>query len=189
MSSGIFFTGVVFIKYIPNIITVLRIVLSIFLFWLEPFSAVFFVIYLICGATDVFDGMTARALKAQSQTGALLDSIADVIFFGALILIFLPMIFGKAWIIYWIIGILIIKIASVSVCAVKYHRVIFLHTYLNKLSGIVLFCFPLFYLFLNLDIVAAVICTIATIASAEELVINIRTKMLDLNVSSIFKTL
>lgn len=40
----------------------------------------FWFVYAFCGMTDMADGYVARKLKAETKTGALLDSIADIIF-------------------------------------------------------------------------------------------------------------
>jgi CDP-diacylglycerol--glycerol-3-phosphate 3-phosphatidyltransferase len=75
---------------IPNVITCIRIVLSFFLFMIKPQTIGFFSIYIICGMTDICDGYLARKWKVTSKFGALLDSIADLIFVIVLLLIFIP---------------------------------------------------------------------------------------------------
>lgn len=67
-------------KNVPNEITIFRILLSISLFFIKPFSSLFLVIYLLCGFSDMIDGYIARKMNATSKLGAILDSIADVVF-------------------------------------------------------------------------------------------------------------
>lgn len=69
------------IGQIPNILSMLRIGISFLLFAFKPFSAPFFVLYLIGGITDAADGFLARKLHAQTRLGSALDSVADFVFF------------------------------------------------------------------------------------------------------------
>lgn len=46
-------------KYLPNALTLLRIVLCVPLLFLRPFSVWFFVLYTICGISDMLDGYLA----------------------------------------------------------------------------------------------------------------------------------
>jgi cardiolipin synthase len=62
-----------------NILTLLRLILApvvVFLFFSEKYGAAF-VLFCIAGATDLIDGTVARLLKQSSESGALLDPIAD----------------------------------------------------------------------------------------------------------------
>lgn len=81
-------------KHIPNIISACRIILSIsllFFFW-QP--VIFFSIYLICGLSDIVDGMLARGLKVSGKLGAKLDSVGDFLLF-IVIVIYCIVFFGK----------------------------------------------------------------------------------------------
>lgn len=67
-------------KDLPNLITCVRIVASIVILFLPSFQFWFYLNYLLCGITDVVDGILARKLQAVSETGARLDSFADALF-------------------------------------------------------------------------------------------------------------
>jgi cardiolipin synthase len=83
------------VKSIPNILTAIRIVLAIAVFFalaaaahshegpapgaIDPLLLVAFFAFVICALTDFFDGWLARKLKAQSAWGAILDPIGDKI--------------------------------------------------------------------------------------------------------------
>lgn len=54
--------------------------MSILLSVTETFSIPFYIIYFYCGISDMLDGYIARKIKNTSQIGAILDSIADIIF-------------------------------------------------------------------------------------------------------------
>ena len=86
------------INYLPNFLTGLRIILSMVLLTTGPFSVPFFVVYLICGGTDVLDGYIARKFNIATDFGARFDSFADSIFFLTAIFIFKPLFKQKSWI-------------------------------------------------------------------------------------------
>ena len=65
---------------VANSITVSRMLFSLALLVLPSRSLPFVVLYLLCGLTDVLDGFIARKLHTESEKGAMLDSIADLLF-------------------------------------------------------------------------------------------------------------
>ena len=67
-------------KYIPNILTVMRTVLAlILLFFFKEMSVLYIVIFSIAMLTDVIDGTIARKMGCESYFGAVFDSIADLL--------------------------------------------------------------------------------------------------------------
>ena len=64
-------------KQIPNILSAVRIALSFLLLALTKDTALFLIVYLIIGISDILDGWLARSLHVQSELGAHLDSIGD----------------------------------------------------------------------------------------------------------------
>ena len=66
-------------KHLPNVISILRIAGSISLLFCEVTGWLFWVLYALCGISDMVDGTLARRLHAESKTGAALDSVADII--------------------------------------------------------------------------------------------------------------
>lgn len=171
---------------IANIITVSRILLSFVLLFLKPFELWFMVIYSICGLTDILDGFIARKFNMTSQLGATLDSIADFVFICIMLIVFLPVIDFESWMIFWLVGIMLIRFTSIIVGYIRYHKLSFLHTYLNKLSGLIIFCFPFFYGLTTLNITFTIIAAIATISGLEELLINFTSKSLNKDRKSVF---
>jgi phosphatidylglycerophosphate synthase len=67
------------LKKIPNLMTLLRLILIPFLFYFAYTQQkyIFTALFLLAGITDVLDGYLARRLKQESQFGARFDSIAD----------------------------------------------------------------------------------------------------------------
>ncbi len=160
-------------KFLPNSITITRIIASLFLLITEPLSCSFFALYLFCGLSDILDGFLARRLGLISVLGATLDSIADCIFVFAALFTLLPNIAAPHWVLFWIGGIFLIKGCTFVIGIFRYGGLAFLHTYLNKVTGGALFCFPLFYAYGGITVTASILCGIATIAALEELCINI----------------
>lgn len=88
-----------------NVITGVRILCGLVLLLFPAFSTWFYVFYLVGGLSDVLDGWTARRLGEVSEFGARLDTIADMVFFGAaLIKVFTSFSF-PLWIVLWAVGI------------------------------------------------------------------------------------
>lgn len=132
------------------------------------------------------DGYIARKTKNTSTTGAVFDSVADFIFITIMLVIMIPIIDIQHWIQLWLISIAMIKAASLLIGFIKYHIIVFLHTYMNKATGALLFAFPLLYNGLGLRATAFLLCSVASIAAVEELVINIVSRKLSHNIKSIF---
>lgn len=171
---------------IPNVITASRILLSISLLFVEPQSILFFVIYAICGTTDILDGYIARTKKISTNLGAVLDSFADLIFISIMLLIYLPILNIPMWCLVCIAVISIIRLCSVLIGFIKYKTLAFLHTYANKVTGILLFCFPILYFIFGMEITCFLLSIIAFISAIEELAINITSKTLRRDIKSIF---
>ena len=173
-------------KNIPNLITMTRILGTLALLILKPFSGQFLLIYFLCGIGDVLDGMIARKMHIISQKGQILDSIADAFMVTVVLLLFFPGFKLPLWGVYWIVLIAAIRLASLGIGFIRYKQLAFLHTYGNKAAGIVLFCFPLLYIWLGLYTATILVCFIASISAVEELIINIISKRLRRDIKSIF---
>lgn len=163
---------------IPNCITLSRIIGAILLFFVKPFSLAFYVIYTICGITDAIDGFVARLTKKSSEFGAKLDSVSDIVFYFALLLKIFPFLLEnlEMYIWYITIGAIVIRICSYITAVIKYKRFASLHTYGNKITGLLLFCVPYFFKWFNVIKVCVVVSTVACLASLEEFLIHITSK-------------
>lgn len=62
-----------------NCLTVIRIICSIALLFYEPFSVLFYILYITAGFTDMIDGTVARKTGTVSEIGSKLDTIADFV--------------------------------------------------------------------------------------------------------------
>ena len=59
-------------KNIPNWITLTRILGTVALLAIKPFSGQFLIIYVLCGIGDVLDGMIARKMNMVIKKGQIL---------------------------------------------------------------------------------------------------------------------
>ncbi len=173
---------------IPNVITSLRIVGTVWLMFTVPFSRLFYVIYTFCGVTDVLDGWIARRTKSTSEFGAKLDSIADLMFYSVMVIKIFPFLWSVLPIQIWmIVGvILLLRLISYVVVFLKYRRFAAVHTYANKLTGAGVFSIPYLGKWMDTTSVCSVICIIAMFATVEELFIHVCSKAYRPNVKTIF---
>lgn len=169
-----------------NVITLIRIGLAISLLFIRKYNSLFLILYSICGFTDILDGYIARKTKTESNFGARLDTIADLLFFVVMFIIMFDIFFKDIVCIILIVIILLIRILSIIIVLKKYNKFAILHTYTNKLTGLLLFFIPYFMNFNNANMTVYIIGIIALLSSIEELTINIKSKKLDLNKKSIF---
>ena len=173
--------------YLPNAISLVRLFGTIALFFITPLEPIFYVIYSVCGISDVLDRSIARWLHAESQFGAKLDSICDILFYAVMLFRIFPVLWEMLPIYVWyiVIAILIVRISAYMVAAFRYHRFSSMHTYLNKITGFVLFCVP-YVLHLPIAVgFCLFVCVVAMIASAEELLLHIVEKEYDQAIKSI----
>jgi CDP-diacylglycerol--glycerol-3-phosphate 3-phosphatidyltransferase len=169
------------IRITPNIITLSRIAVTFGLLNVEWFSFNFYVMYSYCGISDVIDGFLARELSTTSNFGALLDSIADILFFGVVLLIILKEIPLTNFTLVWMLLIAIIRVCTAICSKLTHKKIIYLHTYANKLSGVLIF---LVLFFVNTSIfylAMGIILLVTSLASIEELYIILTTRGLDRN--------
>jgi CDP-diacylglycerol---glycerol-3-phosphate 3-phosphatidyltransferase len=173
-------------KIVPNCLSISRIMLSLILIFIKPLSAAFYAVYIICGISDIMDGFIARKSGTTSRFGEKLDSMADMIMVGVLLVVIYPIINPKNEIVIWIVLIGIIRLLSMAVALKKYKTFVFLHTYGNKITGMVLFIFPMFLLYIHPSVLMYIICFVASISAIEELIIQLTSSELQVNRQSIF---
>jgi CDP-diacylglycerol--glycerol-3-phosphate 3-phosphatidyltransferase len=151
-----------------NIITCIRIVLSVGLLFCPTFSPVFYELYIAAGFSDMIDGAVARETGTVSELGSRLDTIADIVFTAACLIKLLPALDVPVWLYIWIAVIAFIKVANIAVGFVGQKELISVHSMMNKLTGGMLFALPLTLAFIDLRYSAAVVCMVATIAAIQE---------------------
>lgn len=162
----------------PNICTFIRIIGTLCLFLTPPLSPAFFIVYAICGLSDVADGTLARLTNTETSLGAKLDSIADILFYGVAIIRLLPRLVDIFTPHIWVLiaAAVFIRLCAYIVGAIKFKKFVSIHTLMNKLTGLAIFTVPFivgcpFALWYCL-----VVVLIGLAASAEELLIHIFSK-------------
>ncbi|MBP5708754.1 MAG: CDP-alcohol phosphatidyltransferase family protein [Bacteroidales bacterium] len=153
-------------KRVPNIISSFRILGAFSLLFFDVKSAVFWIIYLLCGISDIFDGHLARRLGAESKAGAILDSVADICFVICCALKLFPIMDIPRWLWIWTGIIVLIKAINQISAQVIFKKFCFPHTTANKMTGFLLFLtVPMIFLSI---IPIAIVAGIATFAAVQE---------------------
>ena len=177
-------------KHLPNLITLSRILSSLALLPIHAYSQAFFVIYTYCGISDILDGALARMLHCNDESGARLDSIADVLFYTVTAFKIMPALCRKLTTLIWcvIAAAALLRIISYATAAIKYRRFASLHTYMNKLTGFLVFTVPYIIFLPFARPFCLIISVVAVIAAAEELIIHIRTHQYCADRKTLFMT-
>lgn len=131
----------------------------------------------------MFDGSIARATGNTSELGAKLDSVADMLYYAVMLVKILPHLVRRLpeWIWYVVALVIAIRVLSYVIAAVKYRRFASLHTYMNKLTGALIFTVPYFFygeatfgFAISLSV-----CIVAGLASTEEVFIHLNARDYD----------
>ncbi len=173
---------------LPNYITAVRITGTVVLLFLTPLEVPFFIVYTLCGFSDVLDGWIARKTNTISELGAKLDSIADLLFYAVVIIRLLPVLWRllPTWFWYILGGVVLVRVAAYLTAALKFHRFASLHTKMNKITGGAVFLMPYFLALPFAAVYCFLVVGIAGISSAEELIIHIIRKEYHSNMKALF---
>ena len=151
-----------------NIITIFRILCAATLLLCPALSPSFYALYVIAGLTDMLDGAVARKTKTDSEFGRRLDTTADFLLVVVCFIKLLPVLDIPIWLFIWIIVIALIKLCNIISGYVTRNRLVALHTFLNKATGILLFLVPLTFPLVDLKYSAPIVCAAATFAAVQE---------------------
>ena len=116
----------------------------------------------------MIDGTVARKTGAVSNFGAKLDTVSDFVFMAVCVVKLLPKINISVWLWIWIAIIAIVKVINIVMGFIRRKKLVTLHTFLNKITGLLLFLLPLTLQIIVPTYSFAVVCTIATIAAIQE---------------------
>lgn len=155
-----------------NVITCVRILCGLVLLFLPGFSKWFYACYLTGGLSDALDGWVARRLGEVSDFGARLDTVADILFFGVVLIKVFTNFRFQVWIVIWAVCIAALRILSIVIGFFSSHKLVSEHTVLNKISGLFLFLIPLcigLFPWQPVAVLAVITCVMATVASIQEL--------------------
>ena len=151
-----------------NIITGIRIVLSVALLFCPSLSSMFYELYIAAGFSDMIDGAVARKTGTVSEFGSRLDTIADIVFVAVCLIKLLPVLPVPSWLYIWIAIIAFIKVMNIAAGYIRQKGFLSVHSMINKLTGGLLFIFPLTLAFIDLIYSAIAVCVVATAAAIQE---------------------
>ena len=155
-------------KHFANILTCWRIFGSILLLFFPALSLDFYIIYLLCGFSDMIDGTIARKTNSTSKLGSQLDTVADLIFVVVSLFKLVPAIHVPQWLWIWGGVIAVIKISNIIWGYVSKKQFISLHTIMNKVTGFLLFLLPLTISGTEWKYIAIAVCSIAMASAIQE---------------------
>lgn len=155
-------------KGLANALTICRIVLSLALLVPDAFTLPFFVIYALAGLTDMLDGCVARRTGTESELGARLDSIADLMLVIVCLVKMLPAIAAPTWLWIWVAVIVLVKLANAISGLVVERRLVMPHTAANKAAGLTVFLVPFAIPRVGIAMPGIVACAVATVAAVQE---------------------
>lgn len=155
-------------KHLANCLTISRGIAALFLLVLPVFGGAFWSVYVWCGLSDMLDGAIARKTGSVSREGAVLDSIADLVFVGICLIKILPELELPMWMWIWLIIIALIKMFNFIRGILCHHQIIMPHTQTNKVTGFLLFLLPLALQWISPLVPSLLVCIVATYAAIEE---------------------
>ena len=110
-------------KRLPNLLTLLRMLGAAALIGLDAKRPAFWIIYALCGLSDMLDGHLARRLHAESALGGRLVCAVRL----------LPLCAFPRWLWVWIGGIALVRLVGLARA-----RAAVRHTRLNRLCGLII---------------------------------------------------
>lgn len=177
-------------KYIANILTATRVVLSIFLLvFYDKVDVSFLIIFTIAAFTDMIDGTIARKTNSSSLTGSILDTIADVLL--SLNIMKVAIISGllQGTLLVWLIFIFVVALISPVITYIKFKKVYFVHSILAKIVGGLIYDVPysIYFNFFNTYLIFVLV--MFSLAMIHSLFINIFSKEADSNTKTLLSAI
>lgn len=165
---------------IANLMTILRMVLTVFL-WFIMRETYFIYVYFITGITDVLDGYLARKLHIESETGAKLDSVADLmltVFIVSYIYLMDSAVLMDNMLI--LVVLFIMKIIVIFITYIRFKRIAIVHTLGNKILGVLIFLLPIsiYYQTVYFDWIVLITAALVII---DEMLLAIYSKSFNIN--------
>ena len=149
-------------------ITALRMFGAVCLLLFKVGSHAFWVTYFVCSISDMADGYLARKFGCESKAGALLDSLADLVFVASCCYKMIPSTNFPNWLWIWGGAIVAIKAINQISALVMYKKFDFPHTIANKITGFLLFVGVPLTVFLESFVPMVIVAVVATFAAVQE---------------------
>lgn len=155
-------------KQLANMLTGCRILGCGALLLVPVFSVPFYIVYALCGLSDMLDGTVARKTGGVSRLGARLDSAADLLLTAVVLGRLLPVLSVPGWLWVWVAVTAALRLLNILCGFFCQKTLVMLHTTLNKLTGLLAFLLPLTFHFVPLCYSAPVVCAVATLAAIQD---------------------
>ena len=173
-------------KAIPDLLSFSRIGLAMVLLLLEPLSFGFLAVFAVCSVTDILDGYAARRFGVSNEHGYMVDSISDAVLAVVMLYCIIPAVDWETWMIVWIAAIAAVRLVALGIGSGRHLKVAFVHTYLNKMAGLLLFLSPYLLVLIGVPVTVAVVCTVTSVSAAEYLYVNISSERYDPDFTTVF---
>ena len=160
--------GIVWKKYIADLLTGTRIAAACLLLFIPAGSACFPTVYLCGGVSDMLDGPAARRFGVVGKHGALFDSIADLVFAAVCLIKLLPAADVGIFLLCLTGVIAILRVCNAIFAKVVLGKIVFFHTTTNRLAGGLLFLLPFAGKLVCFRALAALVCAVALFATVQE---------------------
>lgn len=121
---------------IPNIITILRILLVplLAIFLLEEKFAPALLVFLVAGVSDGLDGLLARLLRQQTRLGAILDPLADKALLVTAFVLLAVLQTVPAWLAVLVVSRDLLILGGIAVLLLNDREVVFQPSLVSKLT-------------------------------------------------------
>lgn len=153
---------------------------------LPVLSKGFFVCYGLCLLTDVLDGWIARRTGTASTTGAWLDSICDVLFWGAVLWKLFPILAQQySYLLLAALAVAAVRLLSYGIGWIRWHTFAAVHSILNKATGVSLVLLPVF-VENRWNVGLWCLCALSVLSAMEELLLVLTETQFDPNKKGIW---
>jgi len=178
------------LRYIPNILSLSRIPLSISCLFLAGYPVTFLGVYAVAGLTDMLDGFLARRFGWQSDLGSKFDGLADATWiFSMMAVVFLVLKIKFALYVYIAFAVILaVRIANLIFTRVKFKQWGAIHSTLVRYSGTPLFLIAPYCVWTRKgpsELLLAALCVVF-LSVVEETLILAKLEEYDMNIKSVF---
>lgn len=173
-------------KHIANLLTITRMVLSLFLLiFYDDVNLTFLIVFTIGVFTDMIDGTIARKTNSSSFIGSVLDTVADVLL--SLNIMKVAIISGElqGMLLIWLMLILAIGLISPVIAYIKFRKIYFVHSVLSKIVGGLIYFVPFTLYFNFFKSYLVFVLVMFSITVLQILVINILSEEADSDIKSL----
>lgn len=116
----------------------------------------------------MIDGTMARKTGSASEFGAKFDTVADFIFIVICLIKLIPVLNLQKWMCIWIAVIAIIKVTNIVSGFAMHKKLVSVHSFMNKTTGMILFLLPLTLKIIALKYSVLAVLMVATFAAVQE---------------------